>query len=372
MNRAWRSRFSAAWLLLLALPLSAAAPVRGVWVAGPQYNRFWDSRAAMRTELRQFKAAGLNTVYVTMWLQGDTLFPSDRMERLTGRRQLHRLGQRDALQELLDEAGPLGLRVLAWLEFGFASHHQASAVPGRELLHRFPQWAALGRDGQPVVKNGFAWMNAFDPEVQALIIDLSLELVRRYPALAGIQGDDRLPAQPSSAGHNPSVRSAWRAAHDGREPPANDHDPTWVRWRADQLTRFLGQWRARLKAERPSLVLSLSPSPYPWGLQEYLQDWPAWMREGLVDELLPQLYRRDLPAYRRLLNETRSAIPPGQQHKVYPGILLALGQEVVPSPALLGHWIAATHQAGFAGESFFHSVGIAPRAVVLERVYRGR
>ena len=356
-----------------ASPSDAAAaappPVRGVWVAGPQHNGFWGSREALRAELQQFKAAGLNSVYLVVWMQGRTLYPSERMARLTGQRQLESLGERDVLQEVLDEAGPLGLRVVAWLEFGFASHHEPFELPGPTLLQRFPHWAALGRDGLPVRKNGFAWMNALDPEVQQLLTDLCLELLRRYPKLAGIQGDDRLPALPSSAGHNPALRAAWRAAHAGREPPADDHDPQWLQWRADQLSAFLRRLRATLKAERPDAVLSLAPSPYPWGLQEYLQDWPTWLREGLADELLPQLYRRDLASYQRLLRETQALLPPGASARVFPGLLLALGPQVLPSERLLAQWIEATRAAGFGGEVYFHSRGVAPRAAVLRRAY---
>jgi hypothetical protein len=49
--------------------------------------------------------------------------------------------------------------------------------------------------------------------------------------------------------------------------------------------------------------------------------------------------------------------------------LLALGPDVIPSPELLAQWIAATREAGFAGEVYFHSTGIAPRAAVLKKAY---
>ncbi len=370
--------------LALARPAHAQAPVRGVWVAGPQHNGFWASRESMRAELQTFKAAGLNSVYAVMWMQGRTLYPSLVAQQVTGHRQLALLGERDALQELLDEAQKLDLRVIAWLEFGFASHYEAprpsasptaaseASVSRREIANLKPHWRALNRQGQPVVKNGFHWLNAFDPEVQGFVRDLALELARNYPLLAGIQGDDRLPALPSSAGHNPAVLAAYRAEHGGREPPADDLDPAWLQWRADRLTDFLRELRKALKTVRPQLVLSLSPSPYPWGLQEYLQDWPRWLREGLADELLPQLYRRDLPAYQRLLDETKAAIPAGQQHKVFPGLLLALGPNVVPSRELLAQWIAATRAAGFSGEVYFHSTGVTPRAAVLREAYERR
>lgn len=352
--------------LALALGTAHAEPVRGVWVAGPQHNKFWSSRDAMRADLKTFKEAGLNSVYVVALMSGRTLYPSDRMARISGVKQLESLGQRDVMQELLEEAKPLGLRVIAWLELGFASHY-GSGDNARGLLRHRPDWVALNRDGQPVVKNGFHWMNAFDPEVQQLFIDLSVELLRRYPALDGIQGDDRLPASPSSAGYHPELLKAYGWTP-GQALP-QERDPRWLQWRADRLTDFLKRWHTAVKAERTTAVLSLSPSPYPWALEEYLQDWPAWMRAGLADELLPQLYRRDAAPYEKLLAETRAHVPPDQMNRVFPGLLLALGPDVIPSAALLKQWIRSTRAAGFGGEVHFHSTGVARRAQALKDAY---
>jgi len=36
---------------------------------------------------------------------------------------------------------------------------------------------------------------------------------------------------------------------------------------------------------------------------------------------------------------------------------------------LLAQWIEATRAAGFGGEVYFHSRGVAPRAAVLRRAY---
>jgi hypothetical protein len=135
------------------------------------------------------------------------------------------------------------------------------------------------------------------------------------------------------------------------------------------LTDFLLRWRQAVKAQRPEAVLSLSPSPYPWGLEEYLQDWPRWLREGLADELLPQLYRRDVAAYERLLHETLGHVPLAQRQRFFPGLLLALGPNVVPSEETLLRWIAVTRAAGVQGEVYFHSEGIAPRIDAIRRAY---
>ena len=53
-----------------------------------------------------------------------------------------------------------------------------------------------------MTKNKFQWMNAFHPEVQDFMLDLISEILFSYPTIDGIQGDDRLPALPSTAGYD--------------------------------------------------------------------------------------------------------------------------------------------------------------------------
>ena len=111
---------------------------------------------------------------------------------------------------------------------------------------------------------------------------------------------------------------------------------------------------------------------YPCALEEYLQDGPAWMRAGQADELLPQLYRRNAASDERLLAETRAHVPPGQMNRVFPGMLLALGPDVIPSADLLKQWITSTRAAEFGGEVHFHSAGVARRAETLKATYSPR
>ncbi|MEZ4763882.1 MAG: hypothetical protein R3C26_12095 [Calditrichia bacterium] len=33
---------------------------------------------------------------------------------------------------------------------------------------------------------------------------------------------------------------------------------------------------------------------YPWSFDEYLQDWPNWLKNGYADEIIPQIYRYEL------------------------------------------------------------------------------
>ena len=109
----------------------------------------------------------------------------------------------------------------------------------------------------------------------------------------------------------------------GREPQPNPRERHWLHWRADIITEFVARLYREVKAINPDLLLSMSPSPYEWGLVEYLQDSKAWVDKNLVDLLHPQFYRRDFNAYKQLVDKMMSGQLSWQQVKcVSPGILL--------------------------------------------------
>lgn len=350
------------------LPLREDRAQRGVWVATPEHTRFFDSKAEMERQLGEFQRMGINTVYAAMWNQGRTLYPSEVMQQLTGVRIREAMAGRDPLQELIDAARGKGIKVYAWFEFGFVSDFKGG--PGAEIIKARPHWAALDRQGKPVEKNGFRWMNAMDREVQDFVQAVMMEVVQRYD-VDGIQGDDRLPAMATEGGYNPETVARYKLAHGGKAPPDDAKDPAWLAWRAAQLNDFMQRLHGAVKAAKPKMQISMSPSPYPWGYEEYLQDWPTWMKNGWVDSLSPQLYRYDIEGYRKELHKlAREQLCPEQRTKVFPGLLLALGREYLVAPELLQQMIEDNRREGFGGEVHFHSEGLKPRRELMERLYR--
>ncbi len=177
-----------------------------------------------------------------------------------------KLGDRDPLEELIEAAHAVGIKVFAWFEFGFSCSYQKR--DGGHLLIEKPAWAAIDREGQLVSRNGFQWMNAFDPDVQDFLIAMLKEAVERYD-LDGVQGDDRLPALPNTGGYDPLTVSLYQADHGGASPPDDPTDAEWTQWRADRLSRFAERTYRELKAPDPQLCVSWSPSVYPWSKQNY-------------------------------------------------------------------------------------------------------
>lgn len=87
-------------------------------------------------------------------------------------------------------------------------------------------------------------------------------------------------------GYEDSIASAFREAT-GRDPfRIPNRDPEWVRFRADLWTGMVRALRAAVKAERADAVFTATVIDRE--ADRYLpamQDWPAWVEQGLVDEM---------------------------------------------------------------------------------------
>lgn len=274
---------------LLTMPLSPPkAELRGVWLTTTA-NDALQTPAKTESTLRRLKDIGLNTVYVEVWKNGYTQFPSRALSAVTGVDRHPNLGKsRDLLDETLREAHRNGLTYIAWFEYGFMAAHEGTQ---NELLEKRRHWMTATSDGSLISEqNPFVWMNPSRPECQEFLLKLIKEAVRNYP-IDGIQLDDRI-AWPTSMGYDPFTVAAYARAHEGASPPQNAKDPAWVRWRAERVTEFAERLSRELKAIRPNLIVSISPAVYPWSLENYACDWPKWLRNGWMTEFVPQVYRK--------------------------------------------------------------------------------
>jgi uncharacterized lipoprotein YddW (UPF0748 family) len=329
--------------------------LRGVWVTNVASNVL-DSRENIRTCVSRCKAAGINNIFVVVYNNARTQYPSTVMQNLIGIPIQEKFAGRDPLKEMIEEAKAQGLKVHAWFEYGFSSSYSASGGP---IIAAKPHWAARDINGALTVKNGFDWLNAFHPEVQQYIIDLFKEVVTRYD-VDGVQGDDRLPALPSTAGYDDFTKAMYRSENGGAEPPGDFRNTSWINWRTNKLNQFMKRLRNEVKAIKPTVQVTASPSPFPWGKDEYLQDWPTWVDSGWVDAVMPQCYRYDITAYDNTLGQQKTyyrntSVP------FYPGVLLRSGTYIA-TDAFLSQMISSNRRQGFKGEVFFFYEGIPERA----------
>lgn len=338
--------------------------IRGVWITNTD-SKVLRSKSRIVEAINFLAETGFNVVFPVVWNKGVTLYPSSVMRETFGVEIDPIYHGRDPLAELIEEAKKVGIAVIPWFEYGFASSYNLN---GGMLLQKKPEWAARDRDGHLLTKNGFEWMNAFDPQVQEFLLNLVLEVVKNYD-INGIQGDDRMPALPSEGGYDELTVKRYREAFD-RNPPQNPKDRQWLQWRADILTQFLSNLYQNVKAIDPNLCVSLAPNIYQWCLEEYLQDSQAWLNQGLMDLMHPQVYRRDFNSYKKIVKTmVRSQQQPEQLPRIAPGILVKLGNYRI-SPDYLLKAIEYNRSCGIHGEVLFFYEGLRKDDNALAKILR--
>ena len=339
--------------------------IRGVWIPSTDC-KVLTSKQRIADAMDFLADTGFNTVFPVVWNRGFTAYRSQIMREQFGTEIDSRYQGRDPLAELIVEANRVGLKVIPWFEYGFVSSYNLN---GGHLLAKKPEWAARDCSGNLLKKNNFEWLNSLDAEVQDFLLGLMLEVAQNYP-VNGVQGDDRI-ALPVEGGYDEKTVKRYRAEC-GREPPSQCRERHWLHWRADIITEFVARLHRELKAINPDLLLSMSPSPYEWGLVEYLQDSQAWVDKKLVDLLHPQFYRRDFNGYKQLVDRLiGEQLSSDRLDCVSPGILLAnRGGNYSMNPELLLQVIAYNRSRGIQGEVLFFYEGLRDNGNALAEVLK--
>jgi len=357
-------KYSIVFCLLLIGQIAMCQSQKGIWLTDVA-SKALDSKEGIQEVVQRCKKYAIDQIYVVVWNRGHTLYPSQIMEKEFGKKVATRFADRDMLQELIEVAHAEKLKVHAWFEFGFSSSYQEE--DGGHILQAKPEWKAIDNEGKLVSKNGFQWMNAFDPEVQNFLLSLITEVVENYD-VDGIQGDDRLPANPSTAGYDELTVSLYKKEHQGKVPPHDYKDSLWVDWRAQKLNRFAQKVYQTVKAIKPDVTVTMAPSIFPWSKEEYLQDWPTWVENGWVDYIIPQLYRYDIKAYSNTLETNLEFMPKEKRTRFIPGLLLKV-DSYTPSKRFLRKMIKTNRNFGLDSEVFFFYEGLKEHERFFEHNY---
>lgn len=358
--RVWRLKplLTALFLISLLLTLLVGRPamailsapttaeIRGVWITTNDTDVVID-RTKLATAIEDLARLNFNTVYPVVWNAGYALFPSGTAQRANIQPFVREgIQGYDILAELASDAHQKGLSVIPWFEFGFM------APPTSELAMNHPSWLTRHHDGSQTavgVAGEVAWLNPFHPEVQQFLTNLVLELISRYD-VDGVQFDDHF-SLPVEFGYD-AYTTALYEAETGRSAPEDPHNPHWVSWRADKLTAFVESLHAAVKARRPRAVFSIAPNPYHYAYNAQLQDWRTWVQSDLVDELIVQVYRDSLYAFREQIFKPEIA---EAQRKIptAAGILSGLRNAPV-TMSFIEEQVLAARSAGLGCAFFFY------------------
>ena len=328
--------------------------IRGVWIANRPHSKVLESRQNIVEALNFLSLYGFNVIFPVIWNRGYTLYPSQVMSRydLPAIDPFYGQQGRNPLAEIIIEARRRNIKVIPWLEYGFAASHLAN---GGHILQRYPHWQAVNRDRMTVRHGSLTWMNGFLPEVQQFMCEISVEIVSNYD-VDGIQGCDRLPALPVTAGYDNYTVGQYQLAF-GDRPPHNHMDRQWIQWRADLLTEFLAQLVREVKTAKPQVIISLSPAVYPFCLDNLLQDTQAWVEKGLGDIIHPQIYRSSFFSYSQEVKKLTKTFDRDSHARFVPGIAFTANGRNLSHKDLV-KCIKANRDRHLGGQIFFHYEGL--------------
>jgi uncharacterized lipoprotein YddW (UPF0748 family) len=306
-----------------ATPPTVAAPsepldppeLRAVWVDA--FHDGFKTPAQVDELVAWARDANLNALFVQVRRRGDAYYLKSFEPRAEDPDFAPNF---DALQYLIERAheGPRRLQIHAWLatlpiwyqrdtppltpSHPFNLRGTAAGPADTWLMYRDDgaAWAGVGT-------SGIYYLDPGNPEVQSYTTEVYLNLLRNYD-VDGIHLDQIRYYEGDALrwGYNPASVARFDESFglDPSNQPAPT-DPDWVTWRRDQVTALVRRIYLGAKAIKPNVAVTAAVVTWGKGPQtdddwerqapyaSVLQDWRAWLQEGIVDYLVPMDYYRE-------------------------------------------------------------------------------
>ncbi len=337
-------------LPVLLDPVRAFEEVRALWVV-----RFTlTSEEAITDMVERAHAAGFNTLIVQVRGRADAFYLSDLEPRGESVREPDGF---DPLALVIREAHARGMAVHAWINTHLVWGPTVHPTDPDHLVIANPDWLAvpkrLGRElfgvdpfdpsfFDRLVEDAVAnestvegiYSSPSHPLVQDRVHAVWLDLARRYD-LDGLHFDYiRFPSADYdySLGAlerfrlwiRPEVTDARFAELDGAYAGdlyafVEGEPGLWDRFRREQITSLVERIYRDVKAVDPRLVVSAAViADREVAFSDRFQDWPTWLRDGILDIAVPMAYTPDAGRFLDLVETARSAA--GDRRRMWAGI----------------------------------------------------
>jgi uncharacterized lipoprotein YddW (UPF0748 family) len=147
-----------------------------------------------------------------------------------------------------------------------------------------------------------------DPRVRAELIAIVEEVLRAYPKLDGVLFDYvRYPDEKPAYGHTPVNIARFKKATGLKT--IEEQGDAWKNWKRRQVTEFLEMLVRRTHILRPNIhVAATGCMPYARAQYEAFQDWPSWLRTGLVEFVVMMDYSSRPQEFAQWIVDARSKI----------------------------------------------------------------
>ena len=362
-----------------SLAAAAGQQGRALWVVRTSIL----SRQSIDKLVEKTSRAGFNNLIVQVCGRGDAFFPSSVYPPAESYARSVETNF-DPLKYLLDKAHARGLKVHAWINTLLVWSSPKPPANPRHVLNSHPEWMMIDNRGISLSQYSRSRFNkqqitgvfisVAEPGARSLIENFVLDLAGRY-AIDGIHFDYiRYPMR--SVDFNPRLRNKFReiygvdpmelAALSRRKGSGSDAELArlnreWTAFRAEVITSFLRGLSRGLNEKNPALVRSAAVKPdIDSAYEVYGQHWPHWVKEGLVDLVLPMAYSTDSEKVYEQISQACKAV--GSEH-----VWAGLRAYDVPVSGILERALKLM-PLGLAGYCFFSYNGVEDNPVFFERI----
>lgn len=277
--------------------LADSRTVKGVWAA-TLYSMDYPSAPTQDADtlkkdaqklVESVEKNGFNTLFLQVRPAGDAFYKSEIFpwsRYLCGSEGTAPKDNFDPLGYITELAHEAGISVHAWINPYrlTASEKDSNNLSDGSIAKKFPHLVKKHTDGKLYLDPG-------EPESIKLVVDGAIELAKNYD-IDGIHIDDYF--YPSSA--FPDGETFAKYGGEFRE--VGD-------WRRNNTLKLVKELKSAIKKVNPELLFSISPSgiwankdSHPDGSNtsgrqayfDYYADTRLWVREELVDIIIPQIY----------------------------------------------------------------------------------
>ncbi len=280
-------------------PLSSATPfgeVYALWVTR------WDYRTKEDVETIVRNAADLGITDLVFQVRGQAdAFYKSAFEPW-GEELLADLGPGatdpgfDPLKLACELAHQRRMRLHAWINVMPLWKGKSPPRNQKHLYHTRMDFRLYDIKGEPQPLNDhYVIVNPLNPQVHEHINRVVADIVGKYP-VDGIHMDyirfvSELMDQ--EAGY-PAGARVYQAFKDATGRDARTDPQAYRQWIMTRITDLVRGIRETIESKRPGTVLSAAVwRDYQVGKETYLQDYPKWIEEGLIDAAMPMIYTTD-------------------------------------------------------------------------------
>jgi uncharacterized lipoprotein YddW (UPF0748 family) len=348
LRRCAASLIVAALALLLPSRVRTEEEVRALWVVRTTLT----SRAAIETMIAAARTSGFNTLLVQIRGRADAYYSAGVEPRASALSSEPAL---DPLATTLALAHDAGLQVHAWVNVNLVAGANELPAARDHVIYRHPEWLmvprALAEDFQSIDPRSPQYLGRLARYVRGqsnaeglylspasdAAVDYTADVVRAIVSRYAVDGVhfDYIRYPSDDFDYSRDALSAFRRtllrdlqpvearrldARVASEPLAytQTFPDRWRAFRVSRLTGLMQRLREVVKAARPGATVSAAVVPdADEALARRLQNWRAWLDEGLLDVICPMAYTTDSSLFATQIAGVRQA---AGAHPVWAGI----------------------------------------------------